>query len=297
MHIALLHEIRQPHPLPHRGRGREAIRGAIRGAIKGAGRAADRGADWAAERGADRRFGGTRHREAWTAHDAARYAATADLEAELARERDRLHELRSTVGGLVASYHLLQERQVELTSAARSRLEHLHDAELGRLERLLTDQAESPPGPVDLGRAIDTLVETLRLGGHEVRWSGTTALAWGCQDDVTQVVHVLLDNAIQHASGTEVEVTVTTSGDTVELRVHDLGPGAAPEVRDDLFQRGARRPGSPGQGIGLNIAHRLAGQMGAVLRFDPGDADLPGSTFVLSLPVLPEAAPRARAVS
>ena len=224
-------------------------------------------------------------------------AGSAELEAELARERDRLHELRSTVSGLVASYRLLQEHPAEITPAARSRLEHLHDAELGRLERLLSDRVCSTPGPVDLATAIDPLVETLRVGGHGVTWSGTTLRAWGCPDDVAQVVHVLLDNAVRHADGNEVEVTVVPRGQQVEVRVHDQGPGVAPEVRRDLFERGVHRPGSPGEGIGLNIARRLADRMGAVLRLDTGAAELPGSTFVLSLRAAPDAAARADALA
>ncbi|WP_296604747.1 HAMP domain-containing sensor histidine kinase [Nocardioides sp.] len=278
MHFPLLDEIRQTRPLPRRLPGQESIREVVRGAARG--------------------LGAARRRPLPRSGHAGRppSATTVDLEAQLALERDRLHELRSTVGGLVASYHLLQEQAVALTPAARSRLEHLHDVELGRLERLLADPCEDPAGPVDLALAIDPIVEMLRLGGHDVRWSGTDAQAWGRQDDVTQVVHVLLDNAVRHAYGREVEVVVVTTDSLVEVRVHDLGPGVAPEVREVLFERGVRRTGSPGQGIGLSIAHRLADQMGAVLTFDPGDRGRPGTTFVLSLPILPAcAAPSAAA--
>ncbi|HEY0952902.1 ATP-binding protein [Nocardioides sp.] len=249
MHFALLEEIRQTHPLPYRGHGRDARRGASRDRVRGVGLAP--------------------------------HPAPADLAAELARERDRLHELRSTVSGLVASYHLLQEQQVELTSAARSRLEQLHRVELDRLERLLTDEAEDPAGPVDVGLAIDPLVETLRLDGHPIRWSGSRARAWGCHDDVAQVVHVLLDNAIQHAAGNEVDVVVGAGGGRVEVRVHDRGPGT-------YAADTGRRAGSPA--VGLNTVHRLADQMGAVLRFEPGDVEDPGTTVVLSLPAHAEAA-------
>jgi hypothetical protein len=48
------------------------------------------------------------------------------LEAQLAHERDRLHELRSTVSGLAASYQMLHEHRAELTPATQSRLEQLH---------------------------------------------------------------------------------------------------------------------------------------------------------------------------
>ncbi len=59
-------------------------------------------------------------------------------------------------------------------------------------------------------------------------------------------------------------------------------------MRRDLFRRGVRRTDSPGEGIGLDIARRLADQMGAALWLEPYDPDRGGSTFVLSLPATPE---------
>lgn len=285
MHIALIDEIHQTHQLPRRG---TAERHGIR--------VTQPGRHGRAIRSAVERLRVVVGPATHLHRTSPAAPGSGELEAELARERDRLHELRSTVSGLVASYRLLQEHSIELTPAARSRLEHLHDTELGRLERLLIDRPCSAPGPVDLELAIDPLVETLRVEGHPVAWSGTTLRAWGCEDDVAQVVHVLLDNAVRHASGDQIEVTVARRGQNVEVRVRDHGPGVAPEVRDDLFERGVHRQGSPGEGIGLHIAHELADRMGAVLRLEPGDADLTGSTFVLSLPATPDASSRAGAL-
>jgi signal transduction histidine kinase len=152
---------------------------------------------------------------------------------------------------------------------------------------LLNDESSSTAEWFDVGLVVDDLVETLRLRGHEISWTSTSARAWGCHDDVAEVVHVLLENAVRHGRGDHVEVTLAPRGESVEVRVHDGGPGIAPEVRRDLFRRGVRRTGSPGEGIGLSIARHLADEMGAVLRLEPSDPEVLGSTFVLSLPATP----------
>ncbi len=58
-------------------------------------------------------------------------AASTELEAELAHERDRLHELRATVSGLVASHQLLQGHQEARRAGA-----HVHEPQaVGRRVR------------------------------------------------------------------------------------------------------------------------------------------------------------------
>lgn len=280
MHFAAVEEIQQAHHLRHLGT-RSTRRG---GPTKHPGRV-QRPIRSAVER--IRLVVVPDHRAEASGSSLPPADGSTQIGAELAREHDRLHELRSTVSGLVASYQLLHEHGDELPAAARTRLEQLHGAELGRLERLLGDQAAGPGEWVDLGPVVDDLVQTLHLRGHEVTWTGTTVRAWGCRDDVAQVLHVLLENAVRHAFGNDIGVTVSLQDERVEVRVRDHGPGIAPEVRQELFRRGVRRNGSPGDGIGLSIAHRLADQMGATLRLDPDDPGAPGSTFVLSLPVAP----------
>jgi signal transduction histidine kinase len=230
-----------------------------------------------------------RARERWaeTAHDELGFRAEL-AEAALDRERDRLHELRATVVGITMSHRMLQERRDQLTGPTRSRLEQLQHAELERLERILQDERPpAAPEAVALGPVIDRLVESIRLRGHRVSWSGTDDRVWGWSDDVTEIVHVLLANAARHGGDQDVSVEVVTSEDTVDVRVRDHGTGVPPELVPLIFERGVRRPGSPGQGIGLHIADRLAHEMGGELRHEPTAS---GAAFVLTLPALRGAA-------
>jgi signal transduction histidine kinase len=203
-------------------------------------------------------------------------------EAALARERDRLHQLRATVVGITLSHALLNQSSAELTASARARLERLHGSELARLERMLGEDHPDSVEVVDLATIIDPLVDAIRLRGHTVSWTGTRAQAWGRRDEVAEIVHVLLENAAQHGGGSPVHVEVADAPDDVEVRVRDLGPGVPPELVQVVFERGVHAADSSGQGLGLHIALRLARQMGGELRLEPTAAS-PGAQFVLHL--------------
>ena len=91
----------------------------------------------------------------------------------------------------------------------------------------------------------------------------------------------LVDNALRHASG-QVTFTVQRKDRTVDVTVSDDGPGLA---RDDdpegLFAAGARDPESPGAGLGLPLARRVArslgGEVAVTSTYDP-------TSFTLTLP-------------
>ncbi len=201
---------------------------------------------------------------------------------ELARAQEHLHELRTAVVGISMSRRMLRESGGTIPDPARHRLQQLLDQELGRLERMMESDAGPATAPVHLGDALGPLVDSLQLRGHGVRWRGTECLAFGRSDHVVEVTQALLENSVRHASARGLELRVSTRGGDVEIRVSDRGPGIEPHLLDSLFQRGARGTDSPGQGLGLHIAGRLAEEMGGRLRYEAGEGA--GATFVLSLP-------------
>jgi signal transduction histidine kinase len=224
------------------------------------------------------------HMRDWApgATDLGRRAAVA--EAAVRREEERLHELRSTVNGIGMTRRLLREREAELPPPARSRLEGLYESELSRLERLLDDQpAADEAEVVDVASLVDEMVESARLRGTPVSWRRESAYASGRPSEIVEIVRNLLDNAARHARGAEVAVVVATTGDAVRVEVSDDGPGIPDRVRPRLFERGARRDGSPGHGLGLHIARRLAREMGGDLRLEASRTGR-GTTFTLLLP-------------
>jgi len=112
----------------------------------------------------------------------------------------------------------------------------------------------------------------------------------------SQIVVNLLSNAGKYASGTEVQLSATASGDLLRVEVRDQGPGIPADDVDRLFQPFERvdpRAEIGGSGLGLAIARHLARAQGGELA---ADTELGrGSTFTLTVPADPTlAAPLGR---
>ena len=110
----------------------------------------------------------------------------------------------------------------------------------------------------------------------------------GDRDRLTQLVLILIDNALDHAPpGTTVRVAVRPSDRRVELTVSDEGPGIPPAERDRVFEPFTRLPGvrrdrAGGTGLGLAIAQRIVAAHDGSIAVD--DAPGGGARFVVSLP-------------
>jgi two-component system sensor histidine kinase BaeS len=106
---------------------------------------------------------------------------------------------------------------------------------------------------------------------------------------IRQVLVNLIANALRYApSGSVVRVVGRCEGDLVAISVSDEGPGIAPEVLPDLFERFAKSDDSRGSGLGLAIARRLVETHGGTIRAELGTepAGAPGCTVIrFELPV------------
>ncbi|GGR68238.1 signal transduction histidine kinase [Nocardioides luteus] len=202
--------------------------------------------------------------------------------------RARMHEVNSTLAGVRSASELLRNSET-LDPERRDAMLTMMATELKRLERLVrAHRGGIETMPIDNGVVdVDAVIHNLTLA-HEA--SGTTvvhapshALVAGSSDALSEIVNILLDNAAKHGAG-DVEVAVRhepgASGPMVVVEVSDDGDGVAPEVRDRIFEEGVRGPDSAGQGIGLNLAHKLAVRMGGSLRL----AATERTTFEVTLP-------------
>jgi signal transduction histidine kinase len=239
--------------------------------------------------GLARRLPGTSATEQQQATDDARAVDADDeaIEMEVHRAKDRLHEVRATVAGIGLTHRLLSDQGVRVTGADRTRLESLYDREIMRLERLLRDDEPSAEDDVDVESVIDPIVESLRVRGHRVTWAGTDATAVGRDDDIAEILHILLENAARHAPGADASVQVESNGEQLLLTVSDDGPGVPSALAPQVFDRGFRGPESPGEGIGLHIARRLARDIGGDLFLDTS-AEGSGACFTVVLRASPQ---------
>ncbi len=90
----------------------------------------------------------------------------------------------------------------------------------------------------------------------------------------------VVDNAMRWCRKV-VTVTIDVSVDGPRVTVEDDGPGVSQALQHSVFEPGVRSDGSPGAGLGLALARRLALAGAGDLRLEPSPT---GARFVLSLP-------------
>ena len=104
---------------------------------------------------------------------------------------------------------------------------------------------------------------------------------------IGSVLANLLANALEAMpAGGSIYISTNTEESSVVIRVHDTGPGIAPEIRDRLFQPfvTARKPN--GWGLGLAHSRQVVIDHGGDMWLEspPGR----GACFAFRLPALPE---------
>jgi signal transduction histidine kinase len=195
-------------------------------------------------------------------------------------QRELLHELRSTMAGLVSGSEMLDNPDV--APEARQRLWESMRRELDRMDRLLSGRM-GPAAEIDLDQALEPILELQRLKGRHVEVRGAGDVVQGRYDALAEVLNILVDNAATHGGVDHSVVEVVRRDDeTVDIRVSDEGRGIPPEQRDRIFDWGLRGEDSPGEGIGLNLAQRLMTEDGGSLRLAEQEGN--GSSFVITLP-------------
>ncbi len=195
-------------------------------------------------------------------------------------QREQLHELRSTVAGLVNGSALLDNAAI--SDAARVRLWESVRRELDRMQRLLSQEHETAT-QLDLDEALGLILDLQELKGRRVELHSSGELVRARYDNLAEVVNILVDNAATHGgSNSSVIEVARRDEEMVDITVTDFGRGIAVEDRERIFEWGRRRPDSPGEGIGLHVAQRLVAEDGGSLRLV--EASGAGSSFVISLP-------------
>lgn len=226
------------------------------------------------------------------------------------------HELRTPVAVVRASAEILQ-REALVKPKGRQLVDDIV-AESDRLARLVGDLlalASAEAGAISVERRA---IEMRSFVAELARRTQGMANARGVHidvmqhgpptdrelvvsadpDRVTQLLMILLDNAIDHSPpGGTVRLIVTPAVESgralVTVGVVDQGPGVPPEDRSLIFEPFARlsgrRRGTTNAGLGLAIARILASRQDASLNV--GDATGGGAIFSVSLPRRPDEGP------
>jgi signal transduction histidine kinase len=135
--------------------------------------------------------------------------------------------------------------------------------------------------PVALRALVDDVVESLSAeyeGSVDV--SGPAELTVDSQPVLLEVlVTNVVENALQHAPGTDVRVSMAVEGEEVVLSVADGGPGI-PEHELAVLDSGRETPLDHGSGIGLWLVRWATTTLSGELSFDTND----GTTVTVRLP-------------
>lgn len=226
----------------------------------------------------------------------------AAMERQVQFVSDASHELRTPLTAIqTANEVALRNRKLTLTESRRVMEQTIEDADklhalasallgLAREERVIkrafslqdaVTEAIQPVVPLALAKdiAIEETTSSARVLGHSA--------------SVTQIVRILLENAVKYSpEKSTITVTNESSGNHEVIRVKDHGVGVAEADRAKIFDRFYRADVSrssqtvEGFGLGLAIARQLANTQGYGLRLEHTKQG-EGSTFALSLPKAP----------
>ena len=158
------------------------------------------------------------------------------------------------------------------------------------LARLEPSAQQLRLAPLDMRRLTrDTLAELTPLAiardqelTLEIDEHGDYSLT-GDAASLATLLQNLVGNALTYTpSGGRIEVQLRSTPDKLIIEVADSGPGIAPELREQLFERFVRLGDGQGAGLGLSIVARIAELHGATVELL--DSALGGLRAIVRIP-------------
>jgi signal transduction histidine kinase len=203
------------------------------------------------------------------------------LRAEQRLTAEVAHELRTPLTALIGSAEVALMRS-DLDGPTRAAFEDIADAgrRMSETVTALVDLARSGAESFAESSTVGEVVEAAGVDGIDVRLSAADrALVVALPAALAgRALAPVLDNARSHHAE-HVLLQACAEVDHVDLVVEDDGPGLADD--EGLFTPGVRSQDSPGAGLGLPLARRIARAAGGDVRWEPSPA---GARFVVRLP-------------
>nr|WP_256329374.1 MtrAB system histidine kinase MtrB [Actinomyces ruminicola] len=216
---------------------------------------------------------------------------------------DVSHELRTPLASIRLAAEQIWQARDEIQDPFATRSLEILMREIDRFEQMLSDLLEISridSGRVQLRAAETDITATLRgvldlvavhveASGSQIRLHVPDAPVVAEVDvaRVERILRNLIVNALEHAEGSPIDITVAASDDAVAVRVRDHGVGMSPDVVKKVFDRFYRADPSRkrtlgGTGLGLSISLEDAVLHGGTLAAWGWPAD--GASFLLTLP-------------
>jgi signal transduction histidine kinase len=199
------------------------------------------------------------------------------------------HELRSPLARVRMALELIRDRggpevanRVADATVDIDELDALVD-DLLLASRIETEHELTATEALDLSPVV---TEEGARAGARVDVAATPVV--GDPRLLRRLVRNLLDNAVRHGGGSEIEAGVAPLGATggARLWVADRGPGVAESERERIFEpfyRGARTaPDASGVGVGLSLVRQIAERHGGAAVCRPRDGG--GAIFEVTIP-------------
>ncbi|MEN8171597.1 MAG: ATP-binding protein [Chloroflexota bacterium] len=215
---------------------------------------------------------------------------------------DVAHELRTPISVIQGNLRAILDGVYELDQAEIARL---YD-QTRHLSRLVDDlrelaQAEAQEltlniSQVDIAPYLQDIAAVFRPIADQkeitlqVEISDPEAQVLADQARLTQVLHNLLNNAVQHTpQGGTISIQTQQGSENFLILVSDTGAGISPEHLPHVFDRfyrvdPARARGTGGTGLGLAISRAIVEAHGGEITVSSGGIDQ-GSQFVIRLPI------------
>ncbi|MEA9999985.1 HAMP domain-containing sensor histidine kinase [Cryobacterium sp. RTS3] len=210
------------------------------------------------------------------------------LTAELAHElRTPLTVIRAEaeLAGLDPALSLAQAERLGRITASVDELTEVIGTLLAVSRGQVNRDERAPVGAVlDAAVAAVTGAAASGDGAPEIVVAASAGLELGVPQAVAlRALAPLLENAVRYGR-TRVTVTAVAQGGLIRISVTDDGSGIGDLDPELLFTPGYRAAESPGAGLGLALARRVAVAAGGTVEAVPGDRH---GRFVLVLPGVP----------
>lgn len=208
---------------------------------------------------------------------------------------DVAHELKNPLASINSAVQSLATAKDDATRAA---LMNILQADILRMNRLITDISEASRLDAELGRATaenfdlsDLLKQMVPLIHGEIQLKIKAQVSVNAQKDrIAQIIRNLLDNALSFSAAQDIIVCLDSDQTGVFIHVDDAGPGLPKGVEQKIFDRFyTDRPDGHDlhSGLGLSISQQIArahgGNVTARNRIN-SDVKIEGTRFTLFLP-------------